>query len=176
MAVRVEVESKDMDALLRSMENAIGDRAQKIVGRAAKRAALAARTAATKRIRAIYTIKARDMKGHTRIQAEKDGATIYIQGAMEPVQSYKARKNRKGVFVAVKKGSGRTVQRSFVHGRRFMQREGDGRLPIRGLYGPAVPQLFGNEDVVAAMEERGLGVFEERLLHEFGRLLGGAVT
>ena len=174
MAVRVEVDRKSINELLGRMENVAGGKAEKAIGRAAKRAAIAARTAATKQIRSIYTMKSSDMKSHTRIQAGADGATIHVKGPMELVQRYKARQNRKGIFVAIKKGSGGTVPRSFAYGRTFMHREGESRLPISGLYGPAVPQLFGNPEVIAVMEERGMEVFEERLLHEFGRLLGGA--
>ena len=173
MAIHVEVNSRDVRKMAQAIENLAGGKAHQAINRAAKRAAIAARVAATKRIRAIYTIKARDMKSRAKVQGIADGAVIHIKGPMEPVTTYKARRNRKGVFVAIKKGGGSTVPRSFEHGRRSMQREGKSRLPVRGLYGPSVPQLFGNPIVAAAMEERGLEVFEERLLHEYGRLLGG---
>ncbi|MBQ7479586.1 MAG: hypothetical protein IJT01_11970 [Selenomonadaceae bacterium] len=174
MAIQIHFEHSGMDELLRTMQNISEENAHKAAGRAAKRAAIAARVAATKRIRAIYTIKARDLKSHAQILLKRDGAILHIKGPMESVTKYKAKKTRKGISVAIKKGNSKLVPRSFEYGRKFMQREGASRLPIRGLYGPSVPQLFGNPEVISAMEERGLAVFEERLRHEFGRLMGGA--
>jgi hypothetical protein len=45
------------------------------------------------------------------------------------------------------------------------------RYPVEGLYGPSVPQMFGNPDVLDAMQERGAEVFENRLAHEIERRL-----
>ena len=174
MAVRIEFDNRSVTSLIETLSRVRGEEAHRVIGRASKRAAIAARTAATKRIRAIYTIKARDLKARAKIMQKHSYTVLHIEGAMESVTKYKAKaKKGKGVFVAIKKGKGSTVPRSFEYAGRFMQREGQSRLPIRGLYGPAVPQLFGNPAVIQAMEERGLEVFEQRLLHEFGRLLGG---
>ena len=66
------------------------------------------------------------------------------------------------------------MARSFALNGRFVAREGKERYPVKGLYGPAVPQLFGNPDVMEQMQERGSEVFDARLEHELDRLLGGA--
>lgn len=175
MPVKVELDTKSLKRLIKTLQDISGDKAQKVVARASKRAAIAARTAATKQIRAIYTIKARDMKNRAKITQNGGSSLIHIEGPMESVKKYKAKEKRnKGILVYVKKGNSAVVPRSFAYGEKFRQRETSKRLPIRSLYGPAVPQLFGNEAVIDAMSERGLEMFEKRLLHEFGRLLGGA--
>ena len=51
-------------------------------------------------------------------------------------------------------------------------RKGKERYPLKGIYGPAVPQLFGNPDVLSVMMDRGSDVFEERLEHEIEYRLG----
>ncbi len=174
MPVKVEVDRKSLKNLIDVMQSLYGDKAIKIIGRASKRAAVAARTSATKKIRAIYTMKARDMKNRSKITQKGSSTTLHIEGAMESVKNYKAKERKKGVFVAVKKGGGKVLPRSFHYAGEFMQRDTEKRLPIHSLYGPAVPQLFGNAAVMDTMSERGLEMFEKRLLHEFGRLLGGA--
>ena len=85
---------------------------------------------------------------------------------------YKARKRRKGIFVSVKKGSGDIVPRSFAYSNTYFQREGNPRLPIKRLFGPAVPQLFGNESIKEEVAEAAMRKYEERLRHEIGRLMG----
>lgn len=77
-------------------------------------------------------------------------------------------------FVAIKRDGGGRVPRSFTLNGHFVARAGKERYPVKGLYGPAVPQLFGNPEVMEEMQERGQEVFNSRLQHELERLLGGA--
>ena len=60
------------------------------------------------------------------------------------------------------------------NGGVFRKRIGPERYPIEGLHGPAVPQLYGNKAVVEIMEQEGMRVYEERMMHELERLVGGA--
>lgn len=55
---------------------------------------------------------------------------------------------------------------------RFVARVGKSRYPVEGLYGPSVPQLYGNPEVMDIMQERGGQVFESRLEHEIERRIG----
>ena len=139
----------------------------------AKRAALAARTAGTGHVRQIYTIRSGDMKERTMIFSEADGATLKVKGATESVKKYRANERKKGIFVAIKHGGGRIVPRSCaMNSGQDVQRRGPERFPLKGLHGPSVPQLFGNEAVMSEMQERAGEVFETRLYHEIGRQLG----
>lgn len=144
------------------------------VASASKRAATATRTAGTKRLRGIYTIKSGDLKRRAAIKKAGDGSVLEIKGPTENIKKYKAAKKSYGIFATVKRGQGVRVPRSFELGGNFLAREGKARYPLKGIYGPAVPQLFGNPEVLEAMEERGSEVFESRLYHEIDRLLGGA--
>lgn len=173
MAIITEITGTE--ELEKMLSNLSATNLHRAVARASKRAATAARTAGTKQLRAIYTMKAGDMKEKTTIRKETDGTTLLIRGSVERVEKFRTKVKRKkggGVFVSIKKGTQSKVPRSFeAHGHMF-KRDGKGRIPYRGLYGPAVPQMFGNKEVLDAMDTRGSEVFETRLYHEIGQLTG----
>lgn len=172
MSIELELSS---DTHLMSVLNGMGeDEAHKAAVSAGKRAALAARTAGSRQIRSIYTMKAADVKSKAQIKSTGDGAILEIKGATEPITKYKAQKRRSGVFVAIKRGGMKKVERGFTIGTRFVAREGRERYPIKAIHGPSVPQLYGNPDVMETMEERGSEVFAERLEHEIEYRLGRA--
>ena len=172
MPISAEIEAAEQ--LLGMLAGLKSQGVQKAIQRASKRAATAARTAGTKSIRSIYTMKSGNLKARTQIRKEDDGTTILVRGSTEPVSRYKASKRKYGVFVAIKRDGGGRVHRSFTLNGHFVARAGKERYPVKGLYGPAVPQLFGNPEVMEEMQERGQEVFNSRLQHELERLLGGA--
>lgn len=172
MPISAEIEAAEQ--LLGTLAGLKSQGVQKAIQRASKRAATAARTAGTKSIRSIYTMKSGNLKARTQIRKEDDGTTILVRGSTEPVSRYKASKRKYGVFVAIKRDDGGRVPRSFTLNGHFVARAGKERYPVKGLYGPAVPQLFGNPEVMEEMQERGQEVFNSRLQHELERLLGGA--
>lgn len=145
---------------------------QKVVRASAKRAATAARTTGAKSIRGIYTIKSGNLKSRASIQANGEGARLRIRGSMENITKYSARRNSRGVFVTVRRSNRAKVPRGFTIGGRFVARRGKERYPLRGIYGPAVPQLFGNPEVMDAMQERAGEIFETRVMHEISYRLG----
>lgn len=168
----IELDMLSDRALLETLSGLSGDKVKQASIAAGKRAATAARTAGTKQVHALYTIKASDLKARTTIKTTPDGAVLSFKGAPEAVSKYKAVKRRAGVFVTVKRGSTKKVERGFTIGSRFVARKGKARLPIKGLFGPSVPQLYGNPEVMDIMEERGNEVMAERLEHEIERRLG----
>jgi len=172
MPISAEIEAAEQ--LLGMLAGLKSQGVQKAIQRASKRAATAARTEGTKSIRSIYTMKSGNLKARTQIRKEDDGTTILVRGSTEPVSRYRASKRKYGVFVAIKRDGGGRVPRSFTLNGHFVARAGKERYPVKGLYGPAVPQLFGNPEVMEEMQERGQEVFNSRLQHELERLLGGA--
>ena len=172
MPISAEIEAAEQ--LLGTLAGLKSQGVQKAIQRASKRAATAARTAGTKSIRSIYTMKSGNLKARTQIRKEDDGTTILVRGSTEPVSRYKASKRKYGVFVAIKRDGGGRVPRSFTLNGHFVARAGKERYPVKGLYGPAVPHLFANPAVMEEMPERGQAVFNSRLQHEVERLLGGA--
>lgn len=171
MPISAEIEAADQ--LLDMLEQLRPKGLQKAIQRASKRAAIAARTAGTKSIRSIYTIKSGSLKARTQLRNDANGTTILVRGTTEPVSRYKSSKRKYGVFVAIKRDGGGRVPRSFSLNGHFVARAGRERYPVKGLYGPAVPQLFGNPDVMEEMQDRGREIFNSRLEHELERLIGG---
>lgn len=84
------------------------------------------------------------------------------------------RLNEKVCLCLLKKGTETKVPNGFVSASGiFMKRQGKDRYPLKGIYGPALPQMFGNETVMNAMQKEGMEMYEKRLYHELERALGG---
>lgn len=174
MAIVAEITNDKVIA--EALKNLSETNLHRAAARASKRAATAARTAGTKQLRAIYTMKAGDMKSKMNLRSEADGTTLVIRGSVEKIEKFRAKvKEGKGggVFASIKKGKEIKMPRSFeLHGHMVM-RASEKRGPYRGLFGPSVPQMFGNKEVLDAMDKRGSEVFETRLYHEISQLAGG---
>lgn len=169
----IEIELNGNESLIRTLNSLNSRNMYAAISSAAQRAATHARKVGTKEIRKVYAVKAGTLKGKTKVKKVPDGAIMESKGGSEPIRSYSAVSKRKGIFVSVKKGKKTLVPRSFMLSNRFVARESSRRLPFRDLYGPAVPQLFGNPEVLEPMQEAGAEKFEERLTHEIERRLGG---
>jgi hypothetical protein len=171
MAVSVELTGDE--ALIRVLSSLSSRNINPAISSAASRAATHARKVGTKEIRNVYAVKAGTLKGKAQISRITGGAVINVRGGSEPVRSFSVNARGKGIFVAIKKGKKTLIPRSFMLNNRFVARDSASRLPFHDLYGPAVPQLFGNPDVMSKMEEAGADMFERRLIHEITRRLNG---
>lgn len=171
----MEIELQESNGLKQVLEGLPANKLLPAIRRATKRASTSARTSGTKRLRSIYTIHASDLKARSLIKKVDDGALLKFRGGMEPVTKYRAQERASGIFVSVKRGGGKKVARSFSLKGRFVAREGKERYPIKGLYGPAVPQLFENQEVMDTMEKRGSEILEKRLEHELDLILKGTL-
>ena len=151
-----------------------GEKVTPLLRDAAKRAATHAKKVGKQRVRTIYTIDGSSISTAIKgIRSIGLGAELLIAGPRKSVKHYKARQNKTGVFVSVKKGSGNTVGRSFAYNSTFFHRVSKSRLPIKPLYGPAVPQLFENPSIQSELEQAALNKYEERVAHELSRIIGG---
>ncbi|MFY0521018.1 phage tail protein [Lysinibacillus sp. UGB7] len=157
----------------------------KVVSRAINRSAHAARAQANRSVREHYNIKQRDVSSTIKVRtASPDNLTASIRSSGEPLKLMTFRvspngpKKVKQVTVGVKKGSRKRIKGAFVTGMNsghvnVFTRVTKKRLPIRGHYGPSVPQMIGNESVVSVVENKAYDVLDKRLEHEINRLLRG---
>lgn len=158
-----------------------------VTARAINRAAEAARTQAGRSVRETYTIKHRDVLNTIKIKkasANDLTADIRSRGSARKLMDFRVNpkapqpRRKKLVSVSVKKGSNKSIKNGFVakmtsgHMNVFA-RTSKKRLPIKGLYGPSVPQMLGNESVANYVERRAMEVLDTRLEHEINRMLGG---
>ena len=172
--LEIEVSRESARALAEQLFAMSGDKVHVAMSRAAKRATSHAKRIGTKHVRQTYTIDAASVKAATSIKSTQDGAVIRIAGPRKSAGHYKAKKRKGGIFVSIKKGSGDIVPRSFAYSNTFWKREeGVPRLPIERIFGPAVPQLFGNNAIKEEIADEAMKKYEERIRHEVGRLIGG---
>lgn len=154
------------------------------ISRSMNRAATAGRSAAVSTIRQEYTIKAstvrRNFSIHKATRSDLE-ALVTSKGPRIPLVNYKTRPKtdtignaRKPVRVAVKtRGGLKPLGKTFVYRGRILQRLGTSSLPVQEVYGPAIPVLSGNNEVVDNVEKAMQETFLKRLDHETGYLLGG---
>jgi hypothetical protein len=157
-----------------------------VLVRALNRAASNAGTNASKKAREKYNIKAKDVKETISIsRASKStlGAVIKSVGERIPLIKFKVSpsaprpKNPPKVLkVSVKKGGLKEIVGAFVadvNGNKVFKIASGARLPIQQLFGPAVPQMLGADNIREYIENEASRVFDERLDHEIQRMLGG---
>lgn len=170
--IEIQVSRESARALEQQLQALGGEKAHAAISRAAKRAATHAKKIGTKLVRQEYTVDSSSIKSTTSVHGSQGGAVFRIVGRRLGADHYKAKKRRQGIFVSVRKGSGDIVPRSFDYSNTYFHREGRPRLPIARIFGPAVPQLFGNEAIKEEIAEAAMQKYEERVRHEVGRLMG----
>lgn len=156
-----------------------------VLWRAINRAATAGKTRASVQIRRNYYIKAEDIKRRIKIRTatvNRLSAVISASGPVTPLMKFNVTPSFPNVMLVrarvKKKGSQKPIPNAFVtrvkngHVNVFT-RVGSSRYPIRGRYGPSVPQMMGNEDVIENILGRTQEVLDSRLEHELTRLLRG---
>lgn len=149
---------------------------------AINRAILAARTSAVKSIRETYMIKASDLKASMTMK--KAGishlrASLVTRGAPIDLQKFKVKISRDGVSAQVKRSGGGALPHSFfvtTGNMGIFHRTTSARTPLQREFGPSLPQMMGNEEVMAKVQARASAVLEERMLHEAEAVLGGYIT
>jgi len=83
------------------------------------------------------------------------------------------------VTARVKRSGGRKpIKKAFVAGvssghTGVFVRAGKARYPLKQLYGPSIPQMVGNENVMKSVEEKATATLDKRLDHEINRILEG---
>lgn len=160
--------------------------AKAAMSRAMRRAITAGRVAAAREAAKNYAIRQGRITERARIKnptANNPEAELKFSGTALNITDYRVAPSkpdparRPVLRVQVGKGSGMKPYRgAFLIPVRSgsikgFKREGNGRLPIRPVYGPSVPQLVGSDNVSDAVIERVNEVLITRLDHEVDREL-----
>lgn len=182
--IQITAKSDEIEKAVKMLAGVPGG-AQKALSLALNRSLDSAKSEAVRAVAEEYTVKQKQVRPTMRAKkssASNLEAEIVSTGASLPLMEFKVAprsdttgNRRQPIRVQVKKGGGGKLTRSFIHKGRVYEREGETRLPIRPLSGPAVPVMLNNEQVVERVEKKAIETVEKRLDHEVGRLLDKAV-
>ncbi len=173
--IKVDVSKDDAEKIRQALSSLSGRELHAALGASGKRAARHGMTVGAKKMREVYTIKSGVAKSRMKVENPSPLDTVIrIEGGTEPVKNFRGTRRRKdGVFVSIKRDSGGVVPRSFMHGDAPLMREGAERYPLKGVYGPSVPQMFDDESVIETTMDAMAEKYEERIMHELERRTGG---
>ena len=182
--MKIELDPKHSLDKAEGFIKAFGHAGKAGTARALNRAAQGVKTDAARETRKEYKIKARDIRDSLRISRatpNKLQAMALGSGNRIPLVKFGARpaqpggrRPAKGISVHVK--SRKVLKGSFVartgsgHVGVFT-RKGKASLPIEQKFGPAVPEMIGNPDVLERMTQGAKERFEKNLDHEINRSL-----
>jgi len=160
--------------------------APKAISAALNRTVDGVRADVVREVTETYDIRAKDVRANVGVKKSNLStlrAAVYGKGSPIPLINFRVTPSKPGqqrpgtvLRASVKRSGGLPIPGAFV--ARFksghagvLRRTGKARLPVRELFGPALPQMMGGEkvrkEVLARAEER----FGKRLDHEIARLL-----
>lgn len=191
--VQVDVDQAQLAALEGKLGN-LKSKAPTVLYRALNRAAAAAKTEAKRDIAQEYYISqknAGETMSISKASTAKLSAELRSKGGPIALTKFKyspkraVRHTKKGyspsVYSAGVEQSGglkplsgdpKAFIASFKSGHTgLMEREGSSRLPIKQLYGPAVPSMMKNERVIGKVQEKAMETLEKRLDAEVNNIL-----
>lgn len=132
----------------------------------------------SKAVRSRYTAKAKDIKGTFKLKKATPArltGEVWSQGRPLPLAKFKisSRSKSRPLKVAVlKSGGAKPVKGLFINPSSsgkysgFLYRYRKTRYPLRIPYGPSVPQMVGNEQVLPRIVEGSQTYLKARFLHE----------
>ncbi len=159
--------------------------ARTVFARSINRSAVTARSKASQEIRAKYIIRASDAKSAIKINkatASKLSAQVRASGPATPLMKFDVtptKPNNAIVRARVKKSGGRKpITHGFIAGMsnshtNVFIRVSKSRLPIKGLYGPSIAQMMGEDTVIKSIATHAQETLDKRIEHEMNRLLYG---
>ncbi len=172
-------------ARLTSYLNGMPQNIPKAIARAMNRAIASVKTEASRSLRAKYTLKNSTILETLQIRKASPNDLVAAMlsrsnVASLPLNRYKVSpksdttgNNRQVVKVTKVKGNPFKVDKGFIWRGNVFRREGNGRLPIKKLTGPTVPQLLNSEALVPVLSDKAESTFMKRLDHEVTALLKG---
>lgn len=182
----ITLDASQIERASRALEHLPGG-AERAMARAINRAIEGARASLAKGARARYRVSGAEIRKTMRLQRatpKKLGAAVLSVGPGIPLHAFGPTPSEPGtggpgkpqLRVTVRRGQAKRTTRGLFVGRLrgrhwVLKRKGPKRFPLMALRGPAVPQMLGQADVVAAAERLASDRLDKRLDHEIGVLL-----
>lgn len=177
-----EQQLKQAERLLSHVKGGAG----RAVSLALNRSISTARSDVVKGVRETYTVDAKSVRESVRLKSSKPNkleASIYAFGGPLSLSHFQVKpktvngRRRTAIRVGVRKGSAKSMGKAFVArvggNLQIFERVGKARLPIQKMWGPSVPQMVGNENIIDKVAEKARVSMDKRLTHEIGRLIEG---
>ena len=173
--IEIKIDTKEAERIA-DMLTSIPDGMEKATASAINRALSMTKTAASRKVRERYNVKAKYVKDSISIRrAGKSNltgksnliGTMISRGTPIRLINFKVNpsrpnpKRRKPITVSVKKSGGGALKGAFVaemsnESVGVFERVGLSRLPIQQLYGPSAPQMIGEDTIISELEEEAL--------------------
>ena len=180
--ISVDVEKNSIEKA-KNLLSGIPNGFEKAMVRSLNRALQEGRTAGTREASRRYTVKAKEIRPTFKMHRASGSnleAELSSKGGNLPLSSFAHRPNtdttganRKQVRVGVKKGGLKPLGQGFIWKGQVMQRLGKTSYPIQQKYGPAVPVILNNDEIVDKVVETMGEAVDKRLEHETQRILEG---
>lgn len=179
------------DELSKKIENLyrIDEKIKNAVAEAVNISAEEAKVKAILRVQETYDVKAEQNNIKVRgrdyavrlFKARASTLTAYfgVNGRPIPLIRFNVtptEPRKQKVIVSVKKSGGKSIDGAFIarlksgHIGVFI-RAGKSSLPIKQLYGPSVPQMFGEKSIVEYMEKEAKKILEDNVILEVNKVL-----
>jgi hypothetical protein len=182
MPVALHIDTRELKNLHRALDGIVQG-VPKALAPAINRALATGRTTVKREIRKEYLIKAKDipLTVHRATFGNLNGS-IRVKDGMLDITKFKyrpkgvqRRKNKKPLFVQVKRSGGGIVQRGFVSGLGpFQRRSAAPRLPIRRILTIGAP-IMATQPAVGPAANKAMGdALAKRLDHEMKRVMASA--
>ncbi|MEK3784676.1 phage tail protein [Paenibacillus sp. FSL R5-0810] len=180
--IEVRDNFREANRSLRQMDKAVRQAVLSALNRATQRS----KTETGRKVREKYVVKQKEVLETISIRKAQGNmlqATLTSKGRNIPLVRFSVAPKRRlkrapaSIKAAVyRTGTKKPIPRAFIatvgaHTGVF-ERVGRKRLPMRELYGPAVPSMVGNEEVREHVQEVFADEMIKRLPHELNRTLG----
>lgn len=135
----------------------------------------------SKETRVRYIVKAADVKSSLKKKKATKAslsASVVSTGSPLPLVSFKVTKSRRGPMKAkvLKKGALKPVQGLYQNEKArykgVLLRKTGARYPVKSPFGPSIPTMIGNEEVLGRLTPQISAFLNQRFLHELDYQLG----
>lgn len=182
MSVSIEIKSDAIDKAQKYLAG-VPKGFETAMMRSLNRALYEGRTVAIRETTKQYTVKARDVrptfkmktahKNNLTASLESKGARLTLSTFSHNPRTDTTGANRKQIRVAVINSGLKPLGSAFIHKGRIYQRLGRTSYPIQQKFGPSVPSMLDNDEVVEKVVEKMGESVEKRLEHETWWILEG---
>jgi len=175
---------KQAQALLGHLKDA-PKKARQITARAMNRTIVSVKNETAKEVGKKYNISAANVKSVTKITTDRENYLVARYKATKgfiKLIKFNVRPNTLQqppvvLRAEVMRGKDRALSKRWFLapfkglGVNVVMRKGKKRFPLRWAYGPAIPQMIGNREIIDRIRLNAYATLEKRMEHELGRIL-----